>query len=146
MNDIQPKVAAELIQILLFLPEEYICKIPKEEIEYLNKVKDNNYISNIQNVEDIKQSNMLEETKVYLAYFFINYLSTEEEKREYEIILKENEERQQKELLAKYDVNKVFEERKNKTNEIIPKEKALVKKEKNIFEFIINKIKKLLKR
>lgn len=142
MNNIRVQAATELIKIITFLPEEYQNRIPKEEIQYLNSLKDEKYITKINKIEDITAENMLDETRKYLAYIFINYLSTGEEREEYESILKENETKYQKKLEEKYDIQKIFEKRKNDNTE-----KALIiVKEKTLFEIILEKIKSLFKK
>lgn len=143
--NIKPIEATELIKIISFMPQDIITKIPNEEIEYLNKIKNHDYITKINSIEDIKPENIYDGTKNYLAYIFLKYLATKEEKEEYEIILRENKHRYQKELSEKYDVYKVFEKRKAESNEKIEEKSLTIVKEKNILEIIIDKIKKLLR-
>lgn len=152
MSRITPKAAKELYRILLCLKDEYIKKIPSSELEYINKRKDDNYITKINGPKDINSDNMMEETKQYLAYIFLNYLSSEEEREEYEIILRNNEIRYQKELEEIYDVSKMFNQydnnkEKDEVNNKIDFEKKeiTVMKNKNIFETFLDKIKKMFK-
>lgn len=144
MSSISPKSAKELYQILSFLSENDFKKIPGEEIEYIERIKDNNYITNINSMEDINSNNIMEETQKYLAYIFLNYLATEEEKIEYREILKENEKRYQKELEEKYDITKIFEKRNKKINNTREQEKSLtVIKNKSLLEIILEKLRKI---
>lgn len=143
MKSISSKSARELNQIINFLPEEYLQKIPAETIEYLKTKEDKNYITKISCIGDITENNVLEETKNYLAYIFLNYLSNEEEKREYENLLGENESRNQKES-EKYDIREVFERRKNKYRQ--EERSLIIIEEKNLLKIIFEKIKNLFRK
>lgn len=146
MKEIDSNSAKELITILNFLPKEYFEKIPNQEIQYLKNIKNDEYSVNIQNVEDINRNNVSRETKKYLAYIFIHYLANEEEKREYEIIMKENEKRYEKELREKYNVENIFKDRKQNGN-FVQEEKALkVIDDKKLFNKILDKIKMFIKK
>lgn len=140
---LNPKVSTELLKIISFLPQDQINKIPKDEIFYLNKIKDNNYKTKINEVNDIKDENMMEDTKNYLAYFFIHYLASPDEKKEYKIILKENELRYQKYISKKCDINKVFQENKNNYDTISNNKNLVIVKEPSLLKNILNKLKKL---
>lgn len=146
MKEIDSNSAKELITILNFLPKEYFEKIPNQEIQYLKNIKNDEYSVNIQNVEDINRNNVSRETKKYLTYIFIHYLANEEEKREYEIIMKENEKRYEKELREKYNVENIFKDRKQNGN-FVQEEKALkVIDDKKLFNKILDKIKMFIKK
>ncbi len=145
ISNLNSKTATELYKILSFLNKKDLEKIPKEEREYIEKLKDNTMTSKINNVSDIRIEKIDEETKGYLAYIFLNYLASEEEKAEYINIINENEARFQKELSEKYDIQKKFNDIKNKKT--CNQEVALqVVREKNIFQKIFDKLKEMFSR
>ena len=144
MYNMSPQSAKEIEEILYFFPQEYLNKIPKEEVKYISSIKDNSYVSNIKSIEDINITNLSEDTKEYLGYIFLNYIATAQEKEEYLRILKDNQEKYQKELAEKYDINKVFDKRKisiENYNKNVVTDKAIIKYEENFIQKIINKIK-----
>lgn len=143
MNNISPTVANELNQIITLLPKEEYSKIPQTIIDKINKKQDNSYITNINKIDDINQDKIMDETKQYLSYIFLNYLANEEEKEEYNIILKENEERYQNELKKKYDIEKVFEQRRKITTD---NNLVIIQPEKTLIARILEKIKKIFQR
>lgn len=143
---LNPKVATELLKIISFLPQEQINKISEEEILYLNQIKDNNYKTKINEVDDIKAENMMEDTKKYLAYIFINYLASPDENKEYKVIIRENEIRHQKYIAKKYDINKIFQENKKTYNTISNNKNLVIAKEPSLLKKILDKLKKLFKK
>lgn len=141
-----PQVATEILRVISFLPQEQINKIPKNEIIYLNKIKDNNYKTKINEVDDIKAENLMKDTKKYLAYIFIHYLASTDENKEYKIILRENEIRYQKYIAEKYDINKIFQENKKRNNTNLNNQDLVVVKGQGLLKRIIDKLKKLFKK
>ena len=142
--------ATQLNRILSFLPEDIKAKIPKDIWKEINEKTDNNLYTKINEVRDIKEENILPETRKYLSFIFINYLATEEEREEYNKIIKNNEEQYQKFLRKKYSVDNIFKKKENLINvekEYIKKRNNLpIERKENFFEFIFNKIKSLFKK
>ena len=107
----------------------------------------NNIDTKMNKIEDIKEENILFETKKYLSFIFMNYLSTENEKQEYKQIVKNNELQYQKFLSKKCNVDDIF--RKNEKIKNIENEKQAsslpIEYKETFLEFVIRKIKKLLR-
>ena len=149
MNNISIESATQLNKILFFLPENKKTKITKNIWKIINDKTDNNISTRINEVSDIKQVNISSETRKYLSFIFLNYLATEEEKKEYIKIIKNNEEQYQKFLNKKYRTDDIFNKKKtfqgtmqeNKEGNKLP-----IKRKKGFFEIIINKIKKLFQK
>ena len=112
MNNISIESATQLNKILFFLPENKKTKIPKNIWKIINDQTDNNISTRINEVSDIKQVNISSETRKYLSFIFLNYLATEEEKKEYIKIIKNNEEQYQKFLNKKYRTDDIFNKKK----------------------------------
>ena len=131
----------EVYTILEDLNEEEYNKIPPEVIEAIKENRNEEYIYNLDENLELKNQQMLPETKAILFNIFRDYLSTPEQKEK--IIRMQNEERQKNELKKQLQYNNdVFA---NKTNEIIKKEEKepieLIEYKENIFKQILNKIK-----
>ena len=93
----------------------------------------------------IKDLKLRKETKGLLSLIYLSYLSNEEEKVEFNNILKDNNVRFQQKLMEETDIYKVFNKRKN--NNIQEKEEfdnnnvnMIEYKKENIFKKILNKI------
>lgn len=113
MNKISIDSATQLNKILSFLSEDINKKIPKDILKIINDKTNNNICANINEVKDIKEENILPETRKYLSFIFLNYLATEEEREEYTKIIKNNEEEYQKFLRKKYNVDNIFKKKEN---------------------------------
>ncbi len=154
MNKMSSRAAIQLHEIILLLPDERKSKIPLSIINLLENKRIDTEEINIKSAEHINDSAILDETKKYLAYIFLNYLATEDERKEFNHILTENELRHQIFLRNKYDIANIFgvEEKAKNTLEIeeisieTPEEevKTLIKyEEKKWWNKILDKIKKI---
>lgn len=144
MNEISVQSATQLNKILSFLTQEDKQKIPADMIRILEKKADT-IDTKIRKISDIDEENILPETRKYLAYIFLNYLATEEEKQEYSIILKNNERQYQNYLKKKFNPENIFgSKQKNIKNESIEEKQNLpVVSKKNIFQWIWEKLKRI---
>ena len=144
MNEISVQSATQLNKILSFLTQEDKQKIPADMIRILEKKADT-IDTKIRKISDIDEENILPETRKYLAYIFLNYLATEEEKQEYSIILKNNERQYQNYLKKKFNPENIFDSKqKNIKNESIEEKQNLpVVSKKNIFQWIWEKLKRI---
>lgn len=147
MNKISIYSATQLNRILSLLIEDKKEKIPKDIWKEINNKTDSRLNMKINGVKDIKEENILPETRKYLSFIFLNYLATEEEKQEYTKIIKNNEEQYQKALDHKYSIKNIFDKKeisKKIDKEYVEERKKLpVKYKERFFEFIFNKIKSL---
>ena len=145
MNEISVQSATQLNKILSFLTQEDKQKIPADMIHILEKKADTQIDAKINKISDIDEENILPETRKYLAYIFLKYLATEEEKQEYNIILKNNEKQYQNYLKKKFNPENIFiSKQKNIKNESIEEKQNLpVVSKKNIFQWIWGKLKRI---
>lgn len=151
MNAEYSLAMSEVLCIINQSDDKYKNKIPQSFISFLKENADFTYNPDFNVNIPIKELDLRKETKGLLALIYRSYICNEEEKAEYDKILKQNDEKMQKQLSEKYDVYKVFEKRQNYGSEekdkIDNKPKAMVQyKKENIIIKIINKIKNFLRR
>ncbi len=103
MEDKYPKAYKEVIEILKFVPEEDLVKIPKEMIEMFNKKMDKNYSFTIDLEKEFEEQILLDETKAILANIFMDYWATDQQR--FEIKTKKM-----------YEMQKLEDEKKQKYN------------------------------
>lgn len=129
---------AEVDMILNYADEESLSKIPESLKQFIKENK-SDYITNINPEKDLKDQDLLYETKVILSVLYRDYWTSSEERRkllEYEKAELTNIENRKNE---KYNYNNLF---KNKNNEIgtnVKEIKSLVVKQ-NLIKKILNKM------
>ena len=99
MEDNYPKAYKEVIEILKYVPQESVNKIPNEMLETFKIKMDNNYNFSIDINKKLEEQNLLDETKAILANIFRDYWATDYQRER--IKAKEN-----------YDRQKIEEEKK----------------------------------
>lgn len=143
MEDNYQKAYKEILEILKYVPEESVKKIPQEMRDMFEKEQLKTYDFQIDTSKTFEEQELLEETKAILANIFRDYWATPYQKERIEI--KEKYDRQQSEEQKRkiYNPNDLF---KNKNNRNPDFEKLTnlpieVKKE-SFFKKIINFFKK----
>ncbi len=139
-----PNAYKEVYEVLNFMNEEEVKRIPQTFIDMIKINMNNDYDFKLDESIDFEEQPLLKETKVILAYIFLNYWGTDEQKTRIKSkfrqdIIKEEQSKTQ------YNPNDLF---KNKDIQNIQKEEvSLIEyKSQNIFVKLINIIKKLFKR
>ncbi len=141
---------SEALCIINQSKDDYKNKIPQSFINFIKENADSTYNPNFDINIPIKNLKLKKETKGILALIYRSYICNEEEKKAYDLLLKENNEKFQQELRDKYDVYKMFEENQRKMRENMqqvdnkPVEMVKYKKE-SIFRKIFNVIKSFFK-
>ncbi len=141
---------SEVLCIIDQSKEDYKSKIPQSFINFIKENADSTYTPSFDVNIPIKNLKLKKETKGILALIYRSYICSEEEKKEYDLLLRENDEKVQQELKEKYDVYKMFEENQRKMRESLqevdnqPVEMVKYKKE-SIFKKIFNIIKSFFK-
>ena len=130
----------EVYTILQELDEEEYNKIPSEIIEAIRTNMNEEYEYELDEELELKDHQMLPETKAILFNLFRDYLATPEQKEK--IIRMQNEERQKNEINKQKQYNADVFERKQKENskQIQQKTKQLIEYKENIFKKILKKI------
>lgn len=143
MEDNYTKAYKEVMEILKFVPQDSVNKIPKTMLEVFKAKMDKDWKFTVNLDKSFEEQDLLDETKAIFANIFRDCWATPYQKER--IMAKEKYDRQkiEKEKLEKYNPNDLF--KKTKTNEEKAEISNLpieVKKEK-FYEKIINFFKKI---
>ena len=92
----------EVIEILKYVPDEDVQKIPKEKIEFYKNNMDNEYNYKLDMTKEFKEQEMSDITKAILANIFRDYWATPYQ-------------REKIEAKEKYELNKLEEEKRRKS-------------------------------
>ena len=143
MEDNYQKAYKEVIEILKYVPEKSVNKIPQTMLDTFRAKMDKEYNFIVDINKTFEEQELLEETKAILANIFRDYWATPYQKERIEA--KEEYDRQQIEKMKqeKYNPNDIFKTRKMQINDNnisnLPME---VKKEK-FYQKIISWLKKI---
>ena len=132
----------EVIEILKYVPDEDVQKIPEEKLEFYKTNMDKEYNYNLDMTKEFEEQEMSGITKAILANMFRDYWATPYQKERIEAKEKYDLEKLEEEKREKYNPDNIF---KNKQKEIIVENTNLpeeIKKE-TFFEKLINFIKGL---
>lgn len=139
------KAYTELIEILKYVPNEDLKKIPKTKLETYMKNRDCNY-NYIYNKElSFENQTILKLTKILIANIYIQYWASNEKRQEIRNQDKKelyNIEMKKKEI---YSTDNIFKKKTKKEVNYNQITSMTVIKKKNIIEKIIDKIKKKIK-
>ena len=144
------KRLAEVDEILNYLSEEDLQKIPEEIRQIIKENKDKQYFWEYDETKELKDQGLNHDTIVILSYLNMEYLLNEEQKKLMQEIYKLNERKTEDQKLKKYSSDDLFkkskleDEKKEKEEQI--QENFLVAYKESFFTKIVNKIKSLLKR
>lgn len=135
----------EVYTILDYLDEEELKKIPSEVLEVIASNRNLEYEYQIDEDVELKECQMLPETKAILFNLFRDYLSTPEQKEK--IIRVQAEERKRNELKKqeKYNTD-VFANRRQEIEKNAEETVQLIEYKESIFKRILDKIKSFFKR
>ena len=141
----------EVLTILDNAETEYTEKIPKQLMNFFRANASNDYTPNIDTNQEIKDMNLKKETKQILSVIYMNYWTkSEEEKKEFKGILKDNQKLVDAEIREKYNPDKIFDNQQAYTpptatviTDSVKPEESLVEYKPNFFRKIISKIKSL---
>ena len=131
MNRKTKEIYSEVYQVLNFLGNEYIDKLPKSLVNMLEKKRDINYEPKYTEDIPLNKQNIKKETISIIALLHLNYwCENENEKFELKQIFKNNEDMYENELRKKYNPDNIFK-------------KHVQEYKESIFKRLINKIKSL---
>ena len=116
-EDNYSKAYKEIVEILKYVPEESVNKIPKEMRDMFEGEQLKTYNFEIDTEKLFEEQELLEETKAILANIFRDYWATDYQKAR--IIEKENQDREESERQKreKYNPNDIFKNRNIATND-----------------------------
>lgn len=134
---------AEVDMILNYADEESLNKIP-ETLRTFIKENKSGYVAKINPEKDLKDQNLLYETKVILSVLYRDYWASQDERKrllkneETELIKVENIKQE------KYNHDRLFKNKNDETEENFEEEKSLVVKE-SLLKKILNMIRRLFR-
>lgn len=116
-EDNYSKAYKEIVEILKYVPEESVNKIPKEMRDMFEAEQLKTYNFEIDTEKLFEEQELLEETKAILANIFRDYWATDYQKAR--IIEKENQDREEweRQKREKYNPNDIFKDRNTVTND-----------------------------
>lgn len=141
-NDLY-KAYAEVDEILSFMEDVYIDKIPKKLRELFKNEKIKDYNPNIDPKIPLDEQNLQKKTFSILAMLNLNYwCEDEKEKQELIAIYTENDRKKEEELKEKYNPDNLFKkkEKEEKIEETQENTALIEYKEEKFFKRLINKI------
>ncbi len=108
MDDNYPKAYKEVIEILKYVPEESIEKIPSAMIGMFQSKMDKNHKFKVDVNKSFEEQNLLEETKSIFANIFRDYWATPYQRERIKEKEKSDRALSEKEKREKYNSNEIF--------------------------------------
>lgn len=100
---------AELLEILSFMDESYIKKVPKKLMAIFEANASSEYENHINQNQPLEEQEISEKTTALIAMLTVQYwCETKEQKQELLNLFKENEKKYQEELREKYNPDNIF--------------------------------------
>lgn len=138
---------AEVFEILSYMNKKTVMKIPLEVLQYIKENRNITYISKINPNNIFNPKNISKEAKNILACIDLEYLASDESRKEKLKIYKENERKYQEELSKKYKFNDMFDSKdKEVQNEFVDHISLVEYKEKNWYQKIFARILKIFRK
>ena len=149
MEENYHKAYKEVIEILKYVPQESVNKIPKTMLETFEKKMDKDYVFNVDINKSFEEQNLLEETKDIFAVIFRDYWATPYQRERIKEKEKYDRQKIEEEKANKYNPDDIFKKRKETTEKYIEnneeKSIAIIPEEK-WYRRIFNIIKGLFKK
>ena len=137
------KRLVEVDEILKYLSEENLQKIPEELRKAIKENKDKNYIWKYDKTKELKEQDVNIDTIALVAYLNMKYLLNEEQKKIMNEIVKINSKIVEEEKRKKYDTDNLFKKEQYEERNEVEKKELILKKE-NILCKILKTIKKFI--
>lgn len=139
------KRLVEVDEVLNYLSDEDLEKIPEEIRNLIKENKDKDYVWQYDETKPLKEQGLNRDTIAFLSYLNMEYLLNEEQKKLMEQIHKYNEEKAETEKQNKYSTQDLFKDKKEIKSQITENTKntQMIVVKENFFTRIINKIKSL---
>lgn len=120
------EASAEINEILKYMPDEELKKIPSKLRDFFKEVASKDYVTNINPDLPLDKQQIKEKTKDIIALIYRNYWCSEEERKELDQKIIENDRKFEEELREKYNPDNIFKNNVTTTK----KEEPEVKEEK----------------
>lgn len=143
---------AQIDEIIYFMDDEIVSKIPNSFKNFIKENKDRDYISNINPYMALEDQDLKPETQAMIALIYRSYIADEEEKENFKRKAQEEYDEIERKKIAKYNPDNIFKNKNilkrttsNTENERMNKEeKALTVIHENFFKRVLSKIKNLI--
>lgn len=120
MEDNYSKAYKEVIEVLKYVPEESVNKIPQDMMEMFKANMDNDYEFEVDVNKSFEEQNLLEETKAIFANIYRDYWATPYQKERIEAKEKQDREKLEEEKRQIYNPDDIFKKKQmNIENEAI---------------------------
>lgn len=135
------KRLVEVDEILNYLSEEDLLKIPEEIRNIIKENKDKEYFWEYDVTKPLKNQEVCRDTIAILSYLNMEYLLTEKQKEYMKNLHELNEKKSEEAKAEQYNVEDLFKRKKeqNQTNQ--EEQMALVEYKESFFTKVISKIK-----
>ena len=151
MEENYHKAYKEVIEILKYVPQESVNKIPKTMLETFEKKMDKDYVFYVDINKSFEEQNLLEETKDIFAVIFRDYWTTPYQRERIKAKEKYDRQKIEEEKANKYNPDDIFnkkikeqnKENTKKQNEEQTVNNLPVEYKEKFYEKIINFFKKL---
>jgi len=110
------KCLVELYEVIKYLSNEDLQKIPLEIREIIREKKDKEYIWKYDESKKLTEQNLNRKTIIMLSYLNMEYLVNEEQKRLLKELHEYNEKKSEEEKTKKYSYDNLFN--RNKDNDL----------------------------
>lgn len=135
----------EIIEILKYVPDEDVLKIPKEKLDFYKKNMDINYNYKIDEKKEFEDQQISDITKAILANIFRDYWATEYQKERIKAKEKYDIEKMEEEKARKYNSDNIFKI-KNTGNIVTNTELPVEIKKEKFFKKLISYVKTIFKK
>ena len=137
------EAAKEINEILKYIPEEEVNKIPVKLREFFKEIENKDYVVNINPNILLENQDLKEETKDIIALIYRNYWCSEEEKKELDQKLIENDKRFEEKLREKYNPDNIFKNNVSSEKEEIKDQSLVVTNTEKWYKKFLNFIKSI---
>lgn len=147
MNLEYSEAIGEVLLVLKHTEKSLVDKIPKKLIEFFERNAVSKSDFNIDINTELEQIDLKPKSKALIGMIYRNYWCNAEERKAYDKILRQNEERFQEEAREKYNPDDIFKPKTEQINTAQDAEKEevnIVPYKESIFSKIVKKIKDLL--
>ena len=139
------KRLVEVDEILNYLSEEDLLKIPEEVRNAIKENKDKEYFWKYDETKPLKEQDVSRDTIAFLSYLNMEYLLNEKQKEYMQQLHELNEKKLEDAKAKKYGVEDLFEKNKQQQEQSKETEQvqevSLVEYKENFFTKVISKIK-----
>ena len=149
MEDNLSKAYSEVLEILSYMEQKYVDKIPQKLLDLFNKEKNKDYIPNINPNISLAKQGLQRKTLALLAMLNLNYWCENEEEKQQMLKMYSENDKKREEIREKYNPDNLFKKKEQviKDNDVKQEDMQLIEyKEKNIFKKIIDRIMKFFKK